>query len=46
MLVCSNMRRITTLSDNARFGPGSAVCVHLLGAVGLVVILALVALQT
>lgn len=41
----SHVRRVTSLGDDARLGPDGAKRVHLLGAVRLVVVLALAALE-
>jgi hypothetical protein len=41
-----DVRRVATLRYDARLGPRRTVCIHLLGAVCLVVVLALAALQT
>lgn len=45
MLVCSYMRRVAALGDDAGVGPGGAIGIDLLGAVRLIVILALAAVQ-
>lgn len=45
MLVCPDMRRVSALRNNAGVGPDSAIGIQLLPAVGLVVILALSAVE-
>ena len=43
MLMCANMRRVSTLRHNSCIRPNSAICIQLMATVRLVIILALAA---
>ena len=43
--MCSHMAAVPALRDNSGIGPYCAICIHLMHAVGLIVVLALFALE-
>lgn len=45
MLVCPDVRGITTLGHNSGIRPDGAICIHLLGAVCFIIVFALAAFQ-